>query len=171
MKTEILILRHAKSDWHTTSASDFDRPLNARGKKDAARIGQWIEEQQRIPQVILCSPALRTQQTLSLVLEQLSTKPVNISFPDSLYLASLDDLLNNIEATDISAHRIMLVTHNPGADQLLTYLCQDPLPLTDDGKLMTTASLAILGVAAAQRSKKHAAKLVDLIRPKALARE
>ena len=48
MKT-LLILRHAKSNWNYPDLSDYDRPLNARGKQDAPRMGEHLREQGLIP--------------------------------------------------------------------------------------------------------------------------
>ena len=62
MKT-LLILRHAKSSWNYTDLSDYDRPLNARGKQDAPRMGEHLREQGLIPDRILTSSAKRAKKT------------------------------------------------------------------------------------------------------------
>ena len=49
MSRELLILRHAKSDWGTDALTDFERPLAKRGKKDAPRVGKWLRDQALVP--------------------------------------------------------------------------------------------------------------------------
>lgn len=58
MKYELLLLRHGKSDW-STGDDDFHRPLKDRGKHAAQRIGVWLAQQKRIPDIIISSPAER----------------------------------------------------------------------------------------------------------------
>ena len=65
MKT-LFILRHAKSSWDNSALTDFERPLNERGRRDAPRMGRLMRERALRPDVILCSPAERTRQTAAL---------------------------------------------------------------------------------------------------------
>ena len=57
-------MRHAKSDWSGPQISDFDRPINKRGTRNAIRIGGWMNENNHIPQKIISSPALRAKETI-----------------------------------------------------------------------------------------------------------
>ncbi|MFG0335704.1 MAG: SixA phosphatase family protein, partial [Maioricimonas sp. JB049] len=66
MKT-LLLMRHAKSSWADPSKADHDRPLNARGKRDAPRMGQWLLEQNLVPDRIVSSTARRARKTASRV--------------------------------------------------------------------------------------------------------
>ena len=66
MKT-LLILRHAKSSWNYPELSDYDRPLNKRGKRDAPRMGKFLREQKLTPDRILTSSAKRARRTASKV--------------------------------------------------------------------------------------------------------
>ena len=56
MSRHLLILRHAKSDWDTDAATDFERPLAKRGERDAPRIGRPpiynAEQQQRLRELV-----------------------------------------------------------------------------------------------------------------------
>ena len=70
----LYLIRHAKSDWHSAAQSDFERPLNTRGGKDAARMGQWLEAQDLRPQLLLASPAQRARQTVLAVVDILGVK-------------------------------------------------------------------------------------------------
>src|SRR5262249_41406064 len=64
----LMLLRHAKSSWDDGSLEDFDRPLAPRGEAAAPRMGAYMAAHDLAPQLILCSPAVRTRQTLDLVL-------------------------------------------------------------------------------------------------------
>ena len=66
MKT-LLILRHAKSSWDNLNHSDYDRPLNKRGKRDAPRMGEHIRQQEIVPDLILTSSAKRARKTATKV--------------------------------------------------------------------------------------------------------
>ena len=76
--TTLLLLRHAKSSWDTMSLPDYDRPLAKRGRKAAPLIGAEIAQLGLRPDLILCSGAVRTRETLDLVLPAFSssTPPV-----------------------------------------------------------------------------------------------
>ncbi|HVG21430.1 MAG TPA: histidine phosphatase family protein, partial [Blastocatellia bacterium] len=68
MKT-LLLLRHAKSDWDDPKLRDFDRPLAARGKRDAPRIGKALKERGPSPDLIVSSPAARARETIEAVID------------------------------------------------------------------------------------------------------
>ncbi|MEO0763161.1 MAG: histidine phosphatase family protein, partial [Pseudomonadota bacterium] len=63
MKT-VILLRHAKSSWSDPELEDHERPLNKRGKAAAPLMGDWLERSGYRPDLVLCSPAKRTRQTL-----------------------------------------------------------------------------------------------------------
>lgn len=143
MSFYLYILRHAKSDWSTTEP-DFDRPLNERGRKNAARMGQWLAANQHVPAQILCSSALRARQTLELVVNELVSFPEeNIIHDRDLYLADMGTLLEKILLYRHGADSLLLVGHNPGLDYLVDMLSGHGLERSESGKLMTTAALAM----------------------------
>lgn len=158
---ELLILRHAKSDWKDTTLADIDRPLAGRGKKNAAKVGKWIEQNNLIPDLILCSPAKRAQQTLKRVCIECGAQTQTI---DALYMAELDTLLQVLaEAPD--ADRIMIIGHNPGLERLFNYLnCQmEAHTIT----LFPTAALAHFILPADWHNLPcGAGKLAQFVRPK-----
>lgn len=144
MPRELLILRHAKSDWETPAASDFDRPLASRGKFDAPRIGAWLKQEGLKPDEILSSPAKRAQQTTLRVAKALGVGKGAIAWDGALYAASLGELLNALARAGKRARRLMLVGHNPGLEELLEYLGGSIAPTYADGKLLPTATVARL---------------------------
>ena len=160
----LILLRHAKSDWHSGVPGDFDRPLAARGRKDAPRVGRWMKKNGVVPEIILCSPAVRTRETLAAVNDKLGVG--HIVYEDAIYGASLAVLLGLVEEHSRDCSNLMITGHNPGMDELLCFLCGTQPPLTETGKLMTTAALAALGFAdAGSMSKPGAGELLRLVRP------
>ena len=166
-KTRLTLLRHAKSDWNSGVPGDFDRPLAARGRKDAPRVGKWMKKNRIVPEIILCSPAARTRETLAAVNDELGAE--HIVYEDAIYGASLGALLGLVEEYCRDYGHLMITGHNPGMDELLNFLCGTQPPLTETGKLMTTAALAVLGFAGAgSMSKPAAGELLHLVRPNEL---
>jgi len=144
MNKELLLLRHGKSDWNTDT-SDFNRPLNNRGKRNAQEMGEWLNEQQLLPDLIISSSANRALSTAKIVCKSLSLPSHTIKTDDLIYEARLADLRQALLQTPDSVHRLLLVGHNPGLEYLLSYLAPD-ISIAADGKLMPTAALAYLEV-------------------------
>jgi phosphohistidine phosphatase len=109
---QLLLLRHAKSSWRDRSLADRDRPLNERGERDAAAIGRAMAERQILPDRILCSPTMRTRQTMALVLDQLPARP-EAAIADALYEASGPDYRALIATEGKRARRLLVIGHNP----------------------------------------------------------
>lgn len=143
MKRQLLILRHAKSDWNTNVA-DFDRPLNKRGKRNARQMGICIQQQRLHPDYIISSPAKRAVQTIKRVVDNSTIDAALIHYVDDIYLADLSTLLASLASVPRQAKLVLLVGHNPGLDELVEYLAGKVNHRTPDGKLMTTAALAHL---------------------------
>src|SRR6478609_7935961 len=113
MKT-VYLVRHAKSSWEEEGLSDFDRPLNSRGRRDAPRIGKRLKEKQILPDVILSSPANRaisTCRAIALTLQYSEEKIISVK---ELYHADEDDILAVIKTVDDKFDTLMLFGHNPG---------------------------------------------------------
>jgi phosphohistidine phosphatase len=163
---ELYILRHAKSDWGSDAKSDFDRPLAKRGKKDAPSMGKWLAKQNLKIDFIVSSPAERAKQTIYAVVKELGISKKEIHYNEKIYMASLETLLQVLEESPKKAKKVMLVGHNPGLDDLLQYLVKDP-PLTESGKLLTTACLAQITLPEDwTQLQRHCGKLVNLTRPR-----
>ena len=109
----ILLLRHAKSDWAHPGLSDHDRSLNRRGAQAALAMADHIALQGPFPDFILCSTAARTRQTLAPLLQRLAPSPP-VSFEKGLYLASEDALLARLKALEANVTTPLLIGHNDG---------------------------------------------------------
>ena len=133
MKT-MLLLRHAKSSWDDASVPDHDRPLKPRGIKAAGQIGQFLAQKKLIPELILCSTAVRARQTLRLVLESAGCQPP-VEFTERLYHCPPSDFRRVVKQVDSTVKSLMIVGHNPGLEDFLN-------ELTGTVQTMPTAALA-----------------------------
>jgi phosphohistidine phosphatase len=160
-------MRHAKSDWADAGKSDFDRPINKRGEKSAIRIGQWMVENDRLPQKIISSAAIRAKQTTELVVKQFNSKgPDELIYEKDLYLADPNTLLEFIQLNKNDVSSLMIVAHNPGLEQLIHFLSRES---DIQHKGMSTANLAIFEYPDNNfEPEADKGKLIEFIRPKEL---
>ncbi len=121
MKTLILI-RHAKSDWSDFSARDFDRKLNARGKRDAPVMGQRLASRDIQPDTFIVSTACRAKATARLMAPALGFSFEDIDWRDELYMASPSTMKSVIRQTADHIQTLALLAHNPGITELANQL-------------------------------------------------
>lgn len=110
---ELILVRHAKSDWDDPRIADHDRPLNARGRRDAPVMAERLAQAGADVQRIVSSTALRARTTAAAFGSALG---VEVELDEELYLASEETLLAKAVAT--GAPSVMLVAHNPGISDL-----------------------------------------------------
>ncbi|MGZ8183979.1 MAG: SixA phosphatase family protein [Methylobacter sp.] len=167
MTRELLLLRHAKSDW-SIDMDDFSRPLKKRGRRAAKQVGRWLREQHLIPDTILSSPATRTLATAKRVCRQLDIDESTIVCDPGIYEADAQTLLAILKNL-CHERRVLLVGHNPGLENLLIKLIPHSVPLSANGKCLPTAALAQLSFKGDWTElAEGCAKLVSLIRPDSL---
>lgn len=166
VRQKLLLMRHAKSDWSADGLPDFERPLNKRGRKTAPAVGKWLRQKRLKPDVFVSSPALRARETALLVADELGFPVEAIVFDEAMYDAALGDLLSVIARWREGAQVLLLVGHNPGFDTVLTHLCSKEPPEDAEGRLLTTAAVAVLALDAAQALDPGSARLEILRRPK-----
>lgn len=165
---ELVLLRHGKSDW-SNDCRDFDRPLNSRGQRDAARIGQWLRDQNLLPDIIFSSPARRAAQTAKAVCGSAGLEAADIVWVERLYLASLGTLLDFVRAVPAEPRRILLIGHNPGLEDLVEHLSEAAEHHRRQGKLLATATLACLALHDDwSKVGRDSAELRQIVRPHAL---
>lgn len=169
---DLFIVRHAKSDWSDNFTNDFDRPLAKRGEKSLPIITNWLDSQRIQPGLLISSPAKRAQQTAEAIIRELNIPEQQIVFDDRLYLASSDTLvavLSEVAGVYKYPESVMLVGHNPGLENLVTLLCDDPLPYTKDGRLLTTGNVVQLRFEQSWKNiRAKQGRLINFIRPKEL---
>ena len=132
-------------------AGDHARALSERGRGDAAELGAWLQQQKIAPELALCSSASRTRETLAALGRNIPT-----ILSDKLYLASSNEMLSQVQATDDAVSTLLLVGHNPGAHGLAAALVGDYENDADADKLLLkfpTAACAVLHFDAAHWSE------------------
>lgn len=118
MSLRLILMRHAKSDWGAANLRDHERPLNPRGRRDAAAMGDWLRRQGYLPDQVLCSTATRTRETLDLL-----ALAAPVRFEPALYHASPEAMLAALRQA--SGGCVLMLGHNPGIAGLAADLVQD----------------------------------------------
>jgi phosphohistidine phosphatase len=106
------LLRHAKSSWKNPSLPDRERPLSQRGTVDAPLMGRAMTERGIDPELVLCSSARRTVDTLALVMPELKIEP-KVLYEDVLYHGSPAEMFDRLRAIPPGPSHVMIVGHNP----------------------------------------------------------
>ncbi|WP_043757409.1 SixA phosphatase family protein [Imhoffiella purpurea] len=169
MPRELLLLRHAKSDWDSDVSADFDRPLAKRGKSDAPKVGAWLYREGLVPDHVVSSPAERARQTATKVCKRLDFKKKRIVWDEAIYEGGLTDLLEVLSRVPSGAATVLLIGHNPGLEELLKHLAGGDYDTPEDGKLLPTAAVARLEMPSDwSRLDSGSGNLLSLTRPRAL---
>ena len=125
------VLRHAKSSRDDPSLADRDRPLAPRGVRNAAVLAEQLSRAGFAPDLVLCSPALRTRETLALIEPALARRP-QIHFEERLYGAAAEELVAVLRTVPDAVSSVLLIGHNPGLEELGALLdphsAPEPLP-------------------------------------------
>jgi phosphohistidine phosphatase len=139
MKT-LTLLRHAKSSWNNHGLADHERPLNARGQRDAPEMARRIHEAAIRPSLIVSSPATRTWETAKALAAEISYPIEFLQRDNKLYLAGLDTLIDYVGQQDPGFNNLLIVGHNPGITAFANYLCPG---LTDNVPTCGVVSVTI----------------------------
>jgi len=118
----VLLLRHAKSAWDNAGLSDHERPLNRRGERAAEAMAEHIARKSPRPDLILCSTAIRSRQTLAPLVHRLTAPSPPILLEKGLYLALEAVLLARLQDAPSDAGTVLLIGHNDGIWQLAEVL-------------------------------------------------
>jgi phosphohistidine phosphatase len=166
--SELYLLRHAKAMPQNEPVADRDRPLEERGRKGARAIAQWIGDRGLEPELVLCSPATRTRETLELIVGSFARQP-DIRYEGELYVADAGRLLERLRELPGSVRRVMLIGHNPGLHELAQSLADstaDPLGQRLASGL-PTAGLARFEIETEWASlRRRSARLVAMVSPR-----
>ncbi|QOG12287.1 SixA phosphatase family protein [Arcobacter sp. FWKO B] len=122
---KLYLIRHSKSSWDNPSLDDFNRPLNSRGKKDRYLMAQYLKDNKIHPDLVLCSPALRTKKSLKAYKELLDIKESIIVFDDKLYETTSDILINSIHTINNAYNNVFLIAHNPSLNDFVNNFIPD----------------------------------------------
>lgn len=121
MKT-LYLIRHAKSDWDNPALSDFERPLNKRGEKNAPFMGGILAKEKVHPDLILSSPAFRAKTTALRIAEKVGYERQKIDYRESLYLADIRAIEEVVKSLSASEDTVFIVGHNPGLTLFAEYI-------------------------------------------------
>ena len=143
MSKRLIVLRHAKAT-HKPGFPDVDRPLTSRGERDADAAGQWLRARQLVPGLVLCSSSRRTRETWDRVALALAGNgdetDVEVRYDSRLYGAGAGETLEIIADDAGDEQTLLLVGHNPAAQQVVSRLtAQDDLEFP-------TSALAVIGL-------------------------
>lgn len=111
---QVILIRHAKSDWGNPGLDDFDRPLNERGKKDAPAMAQRLLDKKIKIEAFIASPAKRAAKTAKCFAEAFKRKKDDIVFKEKLYLAEPATFFSIITNADDKFESIAIFSHNYG---------------------------------------------------------
>lgn len=172
MSKVLYLLRHAKSDRGGSDLSDFDRPLNGRGREAAPRMAAYMARHGLVPTLVLCSSARRAAETWDLMSTAFNADIV-VKRQRSLYLASPNRLLAALGHVPATVERVLVIAHNPGLAHLALSLAgpgSTPHALEELRQKYPTAALAEVQLTADTWSKlaDRAARLNRFVRPRDL---
>jgi phosphohistidine phosphatase len=162
----LYLLRHAKSSWDNPALPDHERPLAPRGLRDAKRIAKHIGRLGITPALVLCSSALRTQETLDVLRPTLAEAAVQVD--EQLYGSSSETLLERIRSVPDEVGSVLLIGHNPGLQDLALVLASRGAKLKRLEAKFPTAALATLAVGPWSTLSPGDAELVAYVVPKQL---
>jgi phosphohistidine phosphatase len=154
----LLLMRHAKAVTDAGETIDHERSLNRRGREAAPSMARLLAEKGLVPDLILCSSARRTLETMALALGELPFEG-SIRVTRALYLTGPEGYLEQI-ATAGKAERVLVIGHNPTIEELLGALC-------GVGQPVPTAAIANIEVRDfASLPSEPRGRLVDFWRPR-----
>ncbi|WP_449040594.1 SixA phosphatase family protein [Paracoccus sp. (in: a-proteobacteria)] len=137
----LILTRHAKSDWDDPSVPDHDRPLNARGRRSARALGDWLASRGYDPEEVLCSSSRRTAETWDCAADAVfETLPV-LRIEPALYHADPATMLQVLQSA--TAPTVMMIGHNPGIAAFAAMLPAQP-PLDPQFRSYPTAATLVV---------------------------
>ncbi len=125
--------------------SDHERPLAARGHREAALAGQWLAAH-GAPDFILCSSALRARQSCTWVCKELAEQAPTPKLEDDLYDGGPVRMLALINHLPETVTSLLVVSHLPTVQDLGLRLASrdsDPEAYMQLAERYPTSSLAV----------------------------
>ncbi|MGQ0624257.1 MAG: SixA phosphatase family protein [Sporichthyaceae bacterium] len=145
MTRRLIVLRHAKAE--PGAATDHERVLTGRGRRDALAAGRWLAEADIKPDLAICSTAARAKETWALAAIELGDG-IPTHYDRAVYTAGRDDLLRLVAQLDDDARTAIVLGHNPTLHALVLALCGDGAPqdLAALRENFGTAAIAVIAV-------------------------
>jgi phosphohistidine phosphatase len=141
----VYLFRHAKSSWEDPTLADLDRPLAPRGRHACETMGRYMRFADVRPDVVLCSPSVRTRQTIEKLLPALDGE-VPVAYEEALYHGGPDDLMDRLRRVPDKFNSVLIVGHNPALQALAVSLAGagDPDDMARLRAKFPTAGMAML---------------------------
>jgi len=160
MVSRLILMRHAKSSWKYHDLNDHERPLNKRGRKASVKIAKELIRLEWMPDRLYSSDSERTRETWSRMSNHI--KGVKVEYTRKLYHSGTKKILKNIP-DEPECETIMILGHNPGCADFLSYLC-------GEWHRMPTAATALLTIKNPNESWKNESNwiLSELLLPREL---
>ncbi|MEV4971089.1 SixA phosphatase family protein [Streptomyces scopuliridis] len=165
----LIVLRHAKSAW--PDVPDHERPLAARGRRDAPAAGRWLRAAGCVPDLVICSTARRTRETWALVAPELDAWPL-VFYDPRVYEASAAELLGVLRDVPEGQRTVLLIGHQPGVQDVVLSLAghgDDEAMARARGKFPTSAVAVLTLPGSWADLTPDTATLTDFAVPRGLA--
>lgn len=163
----LVLLRHAKAE-HSGVADELRR-LTSLGVRQAAGVGGSLRTTGLLPERVLVSSAVRTQETWQHVASALADDPEpDVDPSDELYGAHVLDVVDLVRATDARVRTLLVVGHEPAMSGAAAHLAgtgsSSHLAQVRTG--LSTASYAVLEIVGPWAElTAGGARLVDVVPP------
>ena len=133
MKRTLLLIRHTKSNWGDFTQPDFDRPIKKDRADDAKNMAAELKSLDVEPDLIICSPAKRTRQTVEFFCDKLKYDYDKILFDKRIYESTAEEVLHVIRETSADIKTLVVVGHNPSLTDLANMFTENSI-----GEMPTT---------------------------------
>jgi phosphohistidine phosphatase len=127
MVKTLLLIRHANAEQIERGGRDFERHITRLGNRNAAHAGKYLVNNKLMPDLVVCSPAVRAKETAEVIASQLKFSERHIKYNEELYEASVRTLFSIVNGIEERYNRVALIAHNPGLTYLADYLTAAPL--------------------------------------------
>ncbi len=118
----LTLIRHAKSSWNDADLSDFERPLNRRGERDAPVMGRRFAAVGPRPDLFVSSPATRAHTTAQILAAAATPPAPRLILERDLYEANVEDFVRVVRELDPAAQHVAIIAHNPTLTEVVNLL-------------------------------------------------
>ena len=168
MKRDILIMKHGnvKRGFYL---GDDSYELKDKGKRNAQRIGVWLDSSNLIPDYVVYSSANYARVSAEKTCKAAGINLKQVKAKECAYDASQEEILSIIKATPKNIKRILVVGHNPALEEVLSLLSSKRLPKNKKGKVLSPATLIHFRIEREWSSiTNKSADLIEIVYPKEL---
>ncbi|MCA6439986.1 MAG: SixA phosphatase family protein [Sediminibacterium sp.] len=121
---QLIIVRHAKSSWANLGMSDFERPLNERGSRDAPEMANRLINRNVVVDAFVSSTANRALTTATYFAKTFGKKQTDIITVPELYHASATTFYQVVKKLNNAFQTVALFSHNPGITDFVNELTE-----------------------------------------------